>query len=157
MTKTMPSLARALLVSTLVALGAGCVTLDTGGRFIEQDPGTAAFRAVTADEARLQVREFDVKDGDVEFWVAALHKNFVDGRGYVVVDEGEIKAADGKTGALRVYETRVGGRPVRYLVALFVNDALLSGKTIRVVEYVADKGVFDGHRAVVEDAIREMK
>jgi|GEM_PF-996183 len=90
----------------------------------------AEKRAISAQGTRVWVRTFGVFGGDLDFWVDAVKRDLVQGRGMVLVD-------DANEGAL-TFTTRVGGRPVDYHVTLELQHTLL-GPQVRVVESISDR------------------
>jgi hypothetical protein len=117
------------------------------------DEGGDWLKAITPEESKLWVRSFDDEDrGGLAFWRDALWEDLRKNRGYLLVSEGEAKDARGTPGKELVFETSVGGRPVRELLVLFVDSGLCSD-TIRVVEYVAEKEQFDKEVAGVRASI----
>jgi hypothetical protein len=140
-----PSLAflLAVIFAAAVAGASACTTMTPPERFLVVHEGGSELKAITPEESKLWLRDFDDDDrGGLAFWVDALRKDFKDNRGYVILSEAEVKDAGGTPGHEIVLETTIHGRPVRELLALFVYGGLW-GDTIRVVEYVAEKEAFD--------------
>ena len=138
-------------------LSLGCVGIPLPSSFlpIVDEPGD--FRAVTADEAKVWVRQFTVSEGgDLAFWQAALERDFIDNRGYVEVDKKVVKDAKGRDLALMTFDTRAGGLLHRYLIGVSAKPGAF-GTVIHVSEYVATKKVFPIYKEAVERAIRGIK
>jgi len=143
----------ALLIATSCGLLSGCLTLDVPARFLVVEKRSSEIRAMSPDEARIWVREFtDENRGDLEFWSEALREEFVENRGYTALEEEATTDAAGRAGRVLVYEATLEGAPHRYLCALFVVPGWWSN-TIRVVEFVAPKPLFDGYVADVKSSL----
>ncbi len=145
-----------LLLCVLGALGCKTVELGLSPRFLVVDRTPESLDAMSSDDARVRVRDFTAPGGDLEFWVDALRRNLVDGRGYVLLEEGKV-VASGVGGHAMTLEVSVGGRAVRYRVAVFVKVQKKDESAIRVVEYVADKAGFERHLPDVNGAIATMR
>lgn len=133
-------------VSLLLALGvsgSGCtIAMVVPDRFLVVQDEWGSKRALTPEESKLWVREFDDDSkGTLAFWSEALKADLIKSRGYTLVEEATVKDANGRAGMSMVLETTLSGRPVRELLAVFVVPGWWSN-TIRVVEYVADKDAF---------------
>jgi len=148
---------RRLALALFLAVGSGCgtVNLPLSSSFLVKEKTREELRAITADEARVLVREFHEVGGDLAFWLAAIKRNMVDGRGYVLLTEKPVHDGRGRAGSELVFDTTVGGRPLRYLVAVFVTPDG-DERDIRTVEYVADKGTFDLYVEDVRGGISRM-
>jgi len=155
-----------LAVLACVALQ-GCKTLNlpVDGSFIITKETEDEVRAVSADEAHFTYRTFDEESGgDLKFWTAALTKNLVDGRGYVLVSATDVKTGGGMQGRELLFETTVRGRAMKYLVALFVEKKHVTTfpmrrkevSEIHVLEYTAEKAVFDAHAAQVRASVQKL-
>src|SRR5690606_34286349 len=131
-----------LAVVVLSALGCRLTMTPPESFLVLQTEGTQ-IKAMTADDARLWVREItEPQEGDLEFWSAALHQDLL-ARGYRALGEpADVTDGESRPGRLRTYELNAAGRAQGYLVALFVEQG--SGtSTIRVAEFVAAKERFD--------------
>ena len=146
----------ALVLWVVGALGCKTVELGLSPRFLVVDRTPESLDAMSSDDARVRVRDFTAPGGDQEFWVDALRRNLVDGRGYVLLEEGKV-VASGVGGHAMTLEVSVGGRVVRYRVAVFVKVQKKDESAIRVVEYVADKANFERHLPDVNGAIATMR
>ncbi len=148
--------------SRLAALGlalavSSCVGLQVPPDFLVVARDLGELKAVTADDARLWVREFPDPDrGDLAFWTRTLKNDLVKNRGYVLIGEAATKDAQGNPGTELLLETTVRGRPLRELLALFVYPGLLDGR-IRVVELVAEPLAFDATVEGVRESIAAME
>lgn len=147
------------LVGALLIAGAlsviGCVHMPLGDAFLVVDESPGQLKAITADGAKVWVRDFPQDGGDLKFWSAALKLDFVQRRGYVLRDEAPITDGSAHAGVAYLFETQVQGRPVRYWIAVFLIEGVLSD-TVRVVEYIADKDVFDAHYGAVKRAVTQL-
>lgn len=149
---------RVCLVLLAVVLG-GCRTLNVplGDRFVVTARERDQFRAVSADEAQVRVQDWKEQGGDLAFWAKALRRNLVEERGYVVISEQDTRDGRGQPGREFLFETTVRGRTVRYLLVLFVTHQRNDDESrIRVVEYVADKPLFDAYLPDVRRGIAGM-
>lgn len=106
------------------------------------------YRAIAADRSKFRARIFEGSpEGDLAFWLAAFRSDFKDRRGYVILAENNV-SIDGRPGAEFVIEGTVRGEPLKYLFAIFVEDGRFSDR-IHVIEYLADKPLFDAHASDV--------
>jgi len=123
--------------------GSGCtIAMVVPDRFLVVQDEWGSKRALTPEESKLWVREFDDDSkGTLAFWSEALKADLIKSRGYTLVEEATVKDANGRAGMSMVLETTLSGRPVREFLAVFVVPGWFSN-TIRVVEYVADKDAF---------------
>ena len=149
------SIALTMLLAVSVS---GCLTMQLPEDFLVLEEGIGSFRAVTADEAKVWVREFspEARDGTLTFWRDALRKDFTENRGYVVLEEKDTKDGKGRKGFELLCESQVNGRDRRYLIAVFVIESVF-GNDVRTVEYTAEKDDFDEHIGAVRKAIATLK
>jgi hypothetical protein len=147
---------RALLsacTAALLLLAGGCMSIQAPPRFLVIGRGTSELKAITPDEARLWVREFnDWKRGDLGFWAEALRNDFTGNRGYTLIEEQEVQDAKGRNGLELRFEAAAQGQAQGYLVTLFVLPGWMKN-TLRVAEFVAPKPLFDGYLPGVRQAI----
>ncbi len=149
---------RARSLCLLLALfAAGCATpIDLPTDFVRIND--AEFAAVTADDARLQIRELhDPNEADLKFWAEVVRHDFVDQRGYEIVGEGEVADRDGVPGHWFECATNVGGERVGYLVAVWADGAFWSGTNLFVVEYAARHEVFAARLQAVRAALATVR
>ena len=132
---------RALALVLLCQLLAACGSLkmDLPSEFLRLEDGPD-HRAVTAQDARVWVREFDeANHATVEFWAATLRNDLEEQRGYTIVAEGEATDGDGHNG--RWFECRaiVEGERYGHLVAVFSFDrgVLKKRHRVRTVQFTA--------------------
>ena len=133
------------LLLAAVAFGGGCVSfqLQVPQRLLVVEHEGNTLKALTPDESKIQVRDFDDDTfGTLAFWKEALTNDLVKSRGYRLVSEAPVVDGAGRAGASFVLETTLGGRVVRELMAVFVVPGTCAN-TIRVLEFVADKEPFD--------------
>jgi hypothetical protein len=152
-------LARAVFVLALLVSLPACLTMKLGDDFLQLESVPHSYRAVTADEAKVWVREFfpEQTRGNLDFWREALSEDFEHNRGYVLLDEREVKDGRGREGHEMLFETQAGGRTQRYLVALFVFEGLFGDRYVRTVEYVAEKERFDERLPEVREGIAALR
>ncbi|HNR99337.1 MAG TPA: hypothetical protein PKX48_08860 [Planctomycetota bacterium] len=150
---------KALAVLALAVLAGGCVSMQVPPSFLVIDKGASEFKAVSHDGARIWVRKFsDPYEGTLDFWAKTVKTEFVDGRGYTLIEEGTARDGKGREGVEFVFEVTAGGTPQRYLVDLFVIEGgFLSGNAICVVEYSARKPVFEQYLKDVRAAVATLK
>ena len=135
----------------------GCVSIDAPDDFLVVDQDSREIKMITADEARLWFRELDDDDkGNFEFWSKALENDFVNNRGYTLFESAKVKDSKGLEGLEMIFEMTTHGRTHRYLITMFVEEKA-TRNVIRVAEFVAEKGKFDGHLDEVREAIRTIR
>lgn len=111
------------------------------------------FRAVTGDDARVWIREFeDPNAAALSFWTTALEHDFVQQRGYDLVGKGDVKNRSGETGAWFECGANVGGERIGYLVAIWVR-----GRVVQVVEFAARADVFAARVESVRAALTTVR
>lgn len=153
--------ARAIATIGMTLLVSGCLSIEVPDEFVVVADGASEIKAMSADETMLWVREFDDRDGgDLEFWSRALEEELVGRRGYTLLEQREVTDGDGIPGREFLFEVTVNRSPHRYLITLFVEEgshwfpaSLWSPDTVRVAEYAAEKGRFDGYLDGVRAAI----
>lgn len=146
----------ALLAACAFMTLAGCMSAPLPARFVEIPSGWHEFKAVTADDAVFWVREFeDRTEGQLGFWAAALEREFVDQRGYTLIEEEHNAEKMGPARQDFIFESTIQGTAHRYLVCLWARPAW-GGTKIRTVEYVAPKKIFDDHLPDVMEAIADL-
>jgi len=144
---------RSIPFGAVLALAGCSIPMDVPSTFIVLDERPSEIRAMSADGARLSVLELgDAKKGDLGFWTEALKNDFKDNRGYVLVEERKVKDGAGREGSESVWETTLDGTAQRYLAALFVID-----DSVRMVEYLAPKEVFEKHLEEVRKAVGTLR
>jgi hypothetical protein len=151
------SSASLLVLALATTMASSCITMQVPERFLVVDSGGSHLKAITPEESKLWLRDFDDGDrGGLAFWRDALRADLKDNRGYVVISEAEVKDAAGTPGYEMVLESTVNGRPVRELLALFVYGGWLADR-IRVVEYVAEKETFEREVAGVRASLATIR
>ncbi|MFK7739748.1 MAG: hypothetical protein AB8H80_05445 [Planctomycetota bacterium] len=140
----------------LAALGACHAPMELPAGFVElrdMRGENAGFRAVTSDDARLWLRDlYEPTDGGVDFWIESLRRDFVEQRGHLVVDAGEVDDHHGQKGRWLQLRADSDDGPVGYLVAVW--DV---GDCVRVVEFAAAQEVFDARVAAVRKALQSVR
>ena len=133
-TRSAPAWAALLLC--VAAAGCASARMDLPEDFLELE-GRSDFQAVTADDARVWIREFsDRNEAPLAFWVGVLEHEFTTKRGYELVKKGEVNASLG-TGHWFECAANVRGERIGYLVAVWAQ-----GDDITVVEFAARAEVF---------------
>ena len=123
---------------------------------VERHFASSEFKAVTADDARVWVREFDDADrGGLEFWLVTLKTDCTDRRGYQFVGEGECKDGDGHAGKWLEFRGVVAGEKQGYLIAVFLRATgwFGNGQSVRTVEFAAREDQFLARQRAVLDAL----
>lgn len=96
------------------------------------------FTAVTGDDARFCLREFEAPQAaPLEFWAQAVEFDFTQQRGYQLVGKGALTNRDGRPGHWIECLANVSGERVGYLVAIWVN-----GAAVQVAEFAAREEAF---------------
>jgi hypothetical protein len=127
--------------------------MDLPPDFLQLETGGFELKAITPDDARLWVREFEDRDqGALQFWASSLKVDFEDNRGYSLVEESEIRDDRGREGIQMQFAVTTEGEPHGYLVAVFVFEGS-SINTIRIAEFVAPRAVFEQQLEGVEAAL----
>jgi hypothetical protein len=139
-------------------LSSGCISMTAPPDFLVlEDSSSREWKAVTPDDAKILVREFgDGYQGDLKFWSEVVKKDFIENRGYTLIQEGKAKGPDDREGTEFLFECTVQARPQRYMLSLFVIEGSMSN-TVCTVEYVAPKDVFEKHLENVKNAILTLK
>lgn len=120
--------------------------------FLVVDDGWDRVKAIATDESMFWVRSFDDPHrGSLDFWHATLKSDLVDHRGYVVLDERDVRW-EGAPAVELLCEVTAKGRARRYLVTFRVEEGALVHE-IHVAELVADKETFDAHLAGARAAL----
>ncbi len=113
------------------------------------------FRAVTADDARLRVRDLaEPTEGGIAFWADTLRADLVQ-RGYELMASGEVKNVAGTAGQWHEFAANVQGERIGYLVAVWVIEPTLPWRDdiLRVVEFAARDDVFKARVDAVRAAL----
>jgi len=148
---------RTLLSITLLAALSGCLSIDAPAEFLVVREASDEIRLITADEAKLWVREFvDDDDGDLDFWSKALRGDLVDNRGYTLLESRQTTDDAGRPAFEMLLEATVAGRTQRYLVTLSVHERTLD-HVVRVSEFVAEKERFDAYLDGVREAVASVR
>ncbi len=146
-----------IIAVAFASLASGCISFTPPDRFLVVDKGFDELKAITPEESKLWIRDFDDDDqGGLAFWHDALRTDLKDNRGYLVVSEADVKDGGGTPGKEMVVESTVNGRTFRELLSLFVYGGVFSD-TIRVVEYVAEKPTFDKEVDGVRKSVGTLK
>jgi hypothetical protein len=126
--------------------------------FVVLRDGGDGHRGVTADDARLRLRDLhEVTEGTVDFWADTLANDCVQQRGYELVARGEVKDSNGSDGRLLEFTANVNGERVGVLVAVWVRERLFGGQFLRVVEFAARHDVFAARLPAVKAALASVR
>jgi hypothetical protein len=142
---------------TLLGLLTACATppITLPADFVElRDPGEG-FRAVTADDARLRVRDLEEEtDAGAVFWAGTLKSDLVQ-RGYEIVGEGAIGDRTGVQGQWLEWVANAQGERVGYLVAVWPRERglLRQRPYLQVVEFMARDAVYQQRVEAVRKAL----
>lgn len=140
-----------------LASGCGAISMAPPEGFATISRGASELKAVSSDDALIWVRSFDEPHpAGLAFWAETVRNDFVENRGYTLLDEEPVVDGAGNEGRLCLYETTVGGSPHRYIFALFLLDRWPSD-TIVAVEFAAPKPVFEKHIERVKGAIATLE
>lgn len=152
---------RTIAVTATCAVLASCsMHMDVPADFLRlEGEERGDVRAVTADGARIWVREFPVADqAELSFWVEAVRSELVDTRGYELVGTSEVEDAAGREGRAIEAATTVAGERCGYLLAVFVLEGgVFTADAVRTVEFTARKDAFDAQVAAVRAAIATLR
>ena len=131
--------------------------------FLQLQTSGSELKAQSPDEARLWVREFhDHDQGKLEFWAKALSRDLIESRGYQLTDTRAVKDLAKRQGTELRFTTNLGGTQRGYMIAIFVfegsrlNIFAARYNIIRVVEFTAEKAVFDRYIEAVHLAIASL-
>ncbi|MCA8952611.1 MAG: hypothetical protein KDE27_24070 [Planctomycetes bacterium] len=151
MLRVLPSLALAGLA--FVAACAAPIEISRDFVTLADHDDDDDFRAITADDGRLWLRSFDDPNAaGIDFWAATLEREFVEQRGYELLDQGAAFDADRREGRWLEFAANVDGERVGYLLAIWVD-----GGEVRVVEFAARDAVFAARVADVRAALRTVR
>ena len=143
---------RALTGALLFSLS-GCRTIqvELPEQFLVTSTSAYEFKATTADNAIFWVQKYQLPERgtSLEFWVAAVKKDFVDNRGYTLIEEESIETNSGAKGMQMLYEATTQGQTYQYLVAVFIRP----GPVACVARFTAEKAEFGKHIDAVKQAI----
>jgi len=149
--------ARSALALVLLLLAPACaLSMTVPGDFLALDTAGCEVKATTSDEARLWVRDFcDPDDGSAKFWADTLRHDFVTKRGYTLLERRDVRDGAGRDGIEMRFSTTVDGAARGYLIAVFVIPGTLpwASNSVRVVEFVSDRGGFDKYVDAVHASI----
>ena len=145
-------------VLAVLATFAACTPIQLPQDFVELGAGGDGYRGVTADDARLRVRNlYDSTEGSVDFWADTLSNDCVQQRGYELVDRGELKDRDGASGRWLQFAANAGGEKVGLYIAIWVRPRLLRKDYLQVAEFVARDAVFTARLPAVRQALATLR
>lgn len=140
------------VASALLALGACSLPIQLPKDFVQLEE-YEEFHAVTGDDARLSIREFeDPHEAPLEFWAQAVEYDFTQQRGYQLVGSGEVRNHSGLPGRWLECAADVSGERTGYLVAIWVD-----GYEVQVVEFAARADVFKARVEGVRAALATVR
>jgi hypothetical protein len=144
---------RKLAMLAVALLSAACaMQMDVPEGFLRLKAREVGdVRAVTADDARIWVREFNVDQGaSLEFWLQALRSDLEQSRGYrLEPKDQEVVDTEGHKGRRIEGSIAVGGEVRGYMIAVFS----LSETKLRVAEFSARQELFAKHIDAVRKAV----
>ncbi len=144
-----------LLSLVLCATVAGCApsfTFPLPERFAvledqQTSPDGYVQRATTPDGVVVGLRALERRvKGTLPFWSEAVVRQLRDHRGYAVLGESDIRAANGQPGRLVRLGRDLDGHSYRYTVAVFVTDDYI---------WIADAGGREELYAALEPQIEQ--
>ena len=147
-----------VLAGILLLATGGCaaVALDTPDGFLVVSETWSEIKATSSDGALLWVRTFDdPHGGDRAFWADALYNDFVDNRGYTMLEKNPAAIGAGARtvdGDEMLFETFTHGALHKYLIWLFVER-----DTICVVEFVGRPEPFAERIDAVRESVESLK
>lgn len=146
---TIPTCLRGAALVILALLAAACsVSMRLPKDFLRLE-GRPDLQAVTGDDARIWVREFeDDNEASLAFWAAAVEHDLGKERGYELIAKGEIEGKRGAAGVWFEFAANVRGERIGYLLGLWVD-----GHDVRVVEFAARAEVFAARVDEVKKAL----
>ena len=140
----------------VLSLLAACQTpIEPPPEFVELKDSGEGHRLVTADDARLRVRDLhESTEAAAPFWASTL-KNELAQRGYEFVAEGAIADRDGVQGQWLEWIANAQGERVGYLVAVWPRSEGLLRKRpyLQVVEFMARDAVYKQRIDAVRKAL----
>ena len=143
---------RFLALGVMALLSAACaMQMDLPEGFLRLKAREVGdLRAVTADDARIWVRDFDVDEGaSLDFWLQALRSELEQARGYRLEPVAqEIVDAAGHKGRRLEGSIATGGEVRGYMIAVFP----LGDRRLRTVEFAARQELFAKHIEAVRKA-----
>jgi hypothetical protein len=145
---------------SLLAFAAACAApMTPPPDFIELQDQGEGWRWITADDARLRVRDLaEPTHGAIAFWAETLRADLLQ-RGYEPVDAGEVRNAAGEAGRWQQFAANVQGERIGYLIAVWVRTSWLPGRDdrVRVVEFAARDEVFRARIDAVRAALATVR
>jgi hypothetical protein len=145
------SCGRALLTALLVAFTTSCaIGVDLPDGYLRIDSPWGQVKALTPDDSRLWIREFDAEEeATLAFWTEALRNDLVDRRGYVPTSEPEpVTDGDGVEGTIQSFTIRYQGVEYGYLIAVFVD-----GDDVRTAEFAAPATDFAARAPAIRESL----
>ncbi len=150
-----------LLVGALI-LFTGCeydaFEVDTPPEMIEitTDDDHHQFVAMTADGVTVRARALRQGDdrsaetprAEHDFWVDAVRERMRTRAGYALLDQSDVRSADGTEGTRLEFGRDHEETPYLYWLTLFVTE-----ETVHVIEAGGRKERFDGARDAVEETL----
>ncbi len=140
-----------LFIVLLFALSSCAIQVDLPEQFLVTSASPHELKGTTADNAIFWVQKYGLpkRGSNLNFWVTALKTDFVDNRGYTLLEEEPIETHAGVKGTQMLYEATTQGRTYGYLVAVFVHP----GPVACVARFTAEKAEFDEYVDAVKQAI----
>lgn len=117
----------AVLLLALVGCGRtfGIATPPGFVELEDQEP-EFAYRSASADGIVIGVREVKHEPrGDKDFWVQSVRDRMLQGSGYALLEERDVKTISGMKGVQFRFGRDEGGKPMNYTLTLFVTENYL--------------------------------
>ena len=148
-----------LLAAMLLGVSACATPIQLPSSFVELRDAGEGYRAISSDDARVWVRQiYDPTPGNLDFWAGNLERDFVQERGYELLDKGSCRNHSNEEGRWLSFATNVRGKRVDYLVAVWVHKAWLrKGDWIQVIEFAADHDTYEKRIEAVRAALATVR
>lgn len=156
----MNNLLRLALVATTLLSSVACgptfqATTPPGFVELEDEPyDDYDYRATSADGLVIAVRQIEHKpEGEISFWVTAIKNRMRERGGYALLEEVEVKSADGVAGTqLRFGHDEASGKPHLYYLSVFVTPDF-----IYLMEAGGTKDLMTANEAKVQQAVASFR
>ncbi len=111
---------RLLLLALLLLAPVSCRTIQSPTGYLPLEPhGELVYHAVAPNGNRIEIREHENREeGTVDYWARAVRRELVEGRGYSVQGEREIRSRDEAPGREILFSAEHQLREYLYLVAI---------------------------------------
>lgn len=147
---------RSSLSLVCLLMAAACATpIDPPPEFVVLKDAGEGHRLITADDARLRVREIaEESEGGAAFWAKTLRAD-LEQRGHRFVAEGDATDADQVPGRWLEFEVDADGERAHFLIALWprTRGLLVKRHSLQVVEFLARDAVYAQRIEAVRKAL----